>query len=352
MNFSSITLYVTDECNFECDYCYQKKGNTYMDTSIVDKVVDVFSPYLTKDCYINFYGGEPLLAFDRIQHTVQSIKNRLKIQNIIFSISTNGSLLDDEKLEFLNQNKFSLLLSFDGFAQSIHRKKDSFEQIVSVIKRLLECPDIDLEINSVFTPKTIRYLSKSVQFIANLRVPEISAALSQTSSWNPNALCHYKEELQSLKKFMLFFRLQHGYIPFLKFRRDLGRGVFSCYAARDRLAITPDGKLWGCHLFADFYNGKETIKEYSKYCFGDLGSFAECSERVYPEITANYLKFRMDQFRTDHTLCVDCEEMEECKACPVDNRIHGHSFNRIPHWICEHNKITRQVRREFWKDCI
>lgn len=323
-----------------------------MDTYTIDKSVDVFSPRLTEDCYINFYGGEPLLAFDRIQQAVRSFKNRLKNQNIIFSMSTNGSLLDDEKLEFFNQNKFSLLLSFDGFAQNIHRKKGSFNHIVTVLKKLLIYPDIDLEINSVFTPKTIGDFSKSVQFMANLGIPEISATLSQNSYWSPLALCHYKEELQSLKKFTFLFRLQHGYIPFLKFRRDQGRGIFSCYAARDRLAITPDGKLWGCHLFADFYTGKETTDEYSKYCLGDLVSFAESREKVFTEVSANYSKFRMDQFCTDHTLCANCEEMEECKVCPIDNRLQSSSFDRIPHWICEQNKITRQVRREFWEEYI
>ena len=323
-----------------------------MNTSTVETVLDFFSPSLTKECYFNFYGGEPLMAFNQIQHAVESIKNKLKKQHIIFSISTNGSLLNDQKLEFLNQNKFSLLLSFDGFAQNIHRKKGSFKQIVTIIKKLLEYPDLDLESNSVFTPKTIGYLSKSVQFMAELNVPEISVALSQTSTWNHFALIQYKKELQSLKNYMLSFYLKNGYTPFMKFRKDRRRGVFTCYAAKDRLSITPDGKLWGCHLFADFYNGKEAAKEYSKFCFGELGSFIENSERVYHEISANYSNFRMDQFHTDDKLCVDCEEIDECKVCPVDNRIHGHSFNRIPHWICEHNKITRQVRREFWKVLI
>ena len=352
MNISSLTLYMTDDCNFDCDYCYQKKGNTYMDTSTVETALDFFSPYLTKECYINFYGGEPLMAFKQIHHVVETIKNKLKKKHIIFTISTNGILLNDEKLEFLNQNKFSILLSFDGFAQNIHRKIGSFEPIVAIIKKLLECPDIDLEINSVFTPKTIGYLSKSVQFIAELNVQEISVALSQKSSWNHFGLLQYKKELQSLKNYMLSFYLQNGYTPFMKFRKDRKRGVFSCYAARDRLAITADGKIWGCHLFADFYNGKKSTKEYSKYCFGDLHSFIEKSERVYPEISANYSNFRMDTFQTEDSLCVDCEEMEECKVCPMDNRIHGSSFKKIPRWICEHNKITREVKRDFWKELI
>ena len=352
MNLSSFTLYMTDDCNFECDYCYQKKGTTYMDTSTIETGFAFFSQYLEKDCYINFYGGEPLMAFDKIQHAVEIIKNKLNDKNVIFSISTNGSLLNEQKLEFLNRNKFSLLLSFDGFAQNIQRKKGSYNHIVTIIKRLLKYPDIDFEINSVFTPKTIGYLSKSVQLMAELHVPKINATLSQTSSWNRLALLQYKKELQTLNNYLFSFYLQNGHIPFNKFRRDGRKGVFACYAAKDRLAITPDGKLWGCHLFADYYNGKETTKEYSKYCFGDLGSFIENSEIVYPKISANYSDFRMDQFQTDDKLCVECGEMDECKVCPIDNLIHGFSFKKIPRWVCEENKITREARKKFWKEYV
>ena len=76
MNFSSLTLYLTDDCNFDCDYCYQKKGTTYMNTSTFEAALVFISPYLTRDCYINFYGGEPLMAFDKIQYAVDMIKNK------------------------------------------------------------------------------------------------------------------------------------------------------------------------------------------------------------------------------------------------------------------------------------
>jgi sulfatase maturation enzyme AslB (radical SAM superfamily) len=292
------------------------------------------------------------MAFDKIQYAVDMIKNKENDKNITFSISTNGSLLDEAKLEFLNENKFSLLLSFDGLAQDFHRRKNSFDHMVKIIKNLLGFPDIELEVNSVFTPKTIEYLSKSVRLTAELGVPEINATLSQTSLWNRFDLLQYKRELQSLNDYMSSFYIKNGRIPFSKLRMDGKKGVFSCFAAKDRLAITANGKVWGCHLFADYFNGKERTEEYSKYCFGDLRSFVESPEKVYPDIFANYSGFRMDRFQTDDKNCADCKEMEECRVCPLDNRIQGSSFEKIPRWICEENKITRESRNTFWMKSV
>jgi hypothetical protein len=118
------------------------------------------------------------------------------------------------------------------------------------------------------------------------------------------------------------------------------------------LTITPDGKIWGCHLFADFYKGKETTKEWPKYCFGDLASFIENNDKTFPEITSNYSNFRMDQYHTDDNHCIDCEEIEECRVCPLDNRIHGSNFKKIPRWVCEQNIIFRAAKSDFWRELI
>jgi radical SAM protein with 4Fe4S-binding SPASM domain len=66
---------------------------------------------------------------------------------------------------------------------------------------------------------------------------------------------------------------------------------------------TADGKIWECHLFADFYKGKEDSEEYAKFYFG----------------AANYENLRMDQFYTSHSRCADCPELEECQVCPMGN---------------------------------
>lgn len=348
MEFSSFTFTVTEECNFNCAYCFQKKGRRNIDISTIEKALNFFFPFLTKECSINFYGGEPLLAYNQIRHAVSAIfeKNKRLKKHIQFSMTTNGSLIDDDILNFLNQHKFLLTVSFDGLAQDISKKKGSFKQIVSVIKELLMYPDIDLETNSVFTPTTVGYLSQSIQFIIELGVQNIDLSLHKMIPWDSSSLSQLKEELISLRGFLLSFYKKEGKIPLVEFREDPKKDIFCCFAGRDRMSIAPDGKLWGCCLFPDFLK-KEKTGEYEKYSFGDLDSFTESYEEVYPEILMNISTLRTDHFSTPHTSCILCDELEECGVCPMDTAFSGAITKRIPPWICDIKKILRKEKKTF-----
>ncbi|MCK4556220.1 MAG: hypothetical protein KAU47_01790, partial [Candidatus Aminicenantes bacterium] len=114
-------------------------------------------PHLTKYYYLNFYGGEPLLSFELIKQTISFLNNANKEsgKKSDYSITTNGSLLSYETIQYLDEHKFSVELSFDGLAQDKSRQKGSAKRIVPIIQELLECPNIDLETNSVFSPDTV-----------------------------------------------------------------------------------------------------------------------------------------------------------------------------------------------------
>lgn len=352
MEFSGFTLIMTELCNFNCSYCFQNKGKKNINVSTVEKALDFFFPLLTEECYINFFGGEPLLAFDQIRQTVsyfQEKNERLK-KHIQFSMTTNGSLIDNHILKFLNQHLFLLTVSFDGLAQDISKKKGSFEQIVSTIRKILNNPGIELETNSVFTPTTVGYLSESIQFICELGVPNIEFSLHKITPWDSSSLFQFKEELTSLRRFSLSFYRREGKIPLVEFREDSKKDIFCCFAGKDRMTITPDGKLWGCCLFPDFLKEEEETEECAKYCFGDLDSFTDNYEEVYPEILSNFKNLCTDHFFTPNTSCILCDELEECGVCPMDTAFSGSITGKIPLWVCEIKKILREEKKIFRRE--
>ena len=128
MKLTNLTFIVTDACNFNCAYCVQKKENNTISHACIKSAVDFFYPFLERDeqVYIGFYGGEPLLAYEKITYAVQLVreKNKIENKNITFSVTTNGVLLTDEMLDFFNRHKFALTLSFDGLAQDTGRIYD------------------------------------------------------------------------------------------------------------------------------------------------------------------------------------------------------------------------------------
>lgn len=352
MQLSSFTFILTEDCNFDCVYCYQKKGDNTLDVSAIYKAIDFFFPWFGYHCDINFTGGEPLLEFEKLREAVNHIQAKGGIRNIHYYITTNGSLIDDNILKFLNKHKFSIILSFDGVAQDISRKKGSHGQLVSAIEKISEYPDIALETNSVFTPETVEYLSESIQFLINLEVPKIVLALSTISPWDDSSLLRLKHELIYLERFLVSYYKKTKTIPLSNFWQNNKKDIFACVAGRKQMALTPDGRLWGCNLFHDYFKGKEEAPEYKKYCFGNLDSFIENHEKVYPEILANHADLRLDMFYTDSHACNRCVELRECWVCPMNAAFSSSVLGKIPDWLCKINKILRKEKKNFWEKLV
>jgi sulfatase maturation enzyme AslB (radical SAM superfamily) len=308
-------------------------------------------PHLTPSYYLNFYGGEPLLALDLIQKTLSILdkKNKELKKRAVYSLTTNGSLLNEDILQFLNQHKFKVELSFDGFAQDIQRKKGTFEKMVSAINELSKYPNIDLETNSVFSPQTIHYLSKSIIFLMKLGTPNIYFSLSVIKPWSQESLDTLDEELKKLRQELLIHHKKHNKIPITNFKEVRSKGIFFCAAGQDRLAISPDEQIWGCFLFPDYFKGKENSASYQKFNFGDLDNFIRNYREIFPRISKNYAHLSMDNFSTPAMKCLLCSELESCAVCPVNASFSGRPLGEIPLYLCQIQKIKIQNFKMFRK---
>jgi len=309
-------------------------------------------PKLTKVCYINFFGGEPLLSFELIRKTVSFLNkgNKSYRKKINYSITTNGSLITEKIINFFNEQKFSVVLSFDGLAQEITREKGSSKRIARVIRKLVNCPEIHFEINSVFTPETLDCLSESMKLIIDLGVRNANFSLFSLEPWNKYALSKLENELRKLRIILLDIYKKEGTIPVRNFRTRHGKGIFYCAAGKDRLTITPGGEIWGCYMFPDYFNGQGKNREFQEYCFGPIDRFIGNHKKIYPMVLSNYTVLSMDNFSTDTMPCLFCSELEDCAVCPIVAFFSGGSIGKIPNHICEIQKIKNRQIREFTED--
>ena len=306
-------------------------------------------PHLKRNYFLNFYGGEPLLCIDLIKQTVSFLNKENKKLNkkASYSITTNGSLLSGESIQFLNEHRFSVVLSFDGYAQEEQREKGSLEIIVPIIKELLNQPRINLEINSVFSPDTVGHLSKSIQFLMDLGALNIHFSLNAMEPWNPASLQRLENELKKLRKKLLIHNKRKKSIPVINFREDPKKGIFFCTAGKDRLVLTPEEEIWGCFLFPDYFKEKERSPDYSKFFFGKLGNFIKDYEAQYPHISTNYAWLSMDNFATADMKCLMCPDLENCTVCPINAAFSGLPLGLIPDHICRIQKMMSKEKRKF-----
>lgn len=291
------------------------------------------------------------MAFGLIKKSVQYVnkKNKSLKKKIQFSITTNGSLIDDTVLDFLVKNRFSILISFDGRAQDLVRKGGSHDRIYSVLEKVLKKNKTKLSTNSVFTPKTVGLLSESIKSIIRVGVPNIFFKLSSTSQWNESLLQMYERELQSLSEYSLDLYQETKKIPLMGFRKNSGEGLFVCSAGKDRLSLSCDGILWGCHLFSDYYKAKKKSQEYHDFCFGKIEEFIAKYKTICYERAWHYRWLRMDFFHTTSLKCSKCENLMECGVCPIDAALTSSVIGKIPEWKCQSKKIFMKEKKLFWE---
>ncbi|MCM1155834.1 MAG: radical SAM protein [Ruminococcus flavefaciens] len=152
---SKVTLQVTQQCNFRCSYCVYSEehnlqqrshSNRKMDFAIAKQAVDYLREHSidSPDVNIGFYGGEPLLNFDLVRQVITYSKEIFYGKTLTYSLTTNGSLLDDDIVDFLQENHVSLMISLDG-PKSIHdcnrrfgNGEGTYDVVMSKIQRIRE----------------------------------------------------------------------------------------------------------------------------------------------------------------------------------------------------------------------
>src|SRR5258708_7702891 len=112
----TLTLIVTDACNLKCSYCFQQRSPKRMTREIAERSVDLLFQHDDNNLWIGFFGGEPLLELDLMKHVVRYSRDiaRRRRKQIRFAMTTNGMLIDRATFGWLNRQKFSIKLSFDG----------------------------------------------------------------------------------------------------------------------------------------------------------------------------------------------------------------------------------------------
>ncbi len=118
----AIALFVAQECNMGCVYCYGQggeygnKGMMHATTACksVDWLLDNSGDM--ESVHISFFGGEPLMNFPLIKQVVNyaKLEAEKRGKKVTFGLITNGSVLSDQHIAFLRDENITPAVSFDG----------------------------------------------------------------------------------------------------------------------------------------------------------------------------------------------------------------------------------------------
>jgi hypothetical protein len=186
-----------------------------------------------------------------------------------------------------------------------------------------------------------------MRLISDLGVRDTLLSFSNLHTWSPSDLGPLKKEAARLVDFFQSIYQRTKAIPLRNFRPTTSKGLFFCTGGRTRLALAPDGRIWGCHMLPDCMEHLPNDPVGQGYCFGTLDDVRSDPDAVFQNVLPCYDRLRLELCYTDRGVCALCRDLEECAVCPVTAAFSSGTIGHIPSWMCEVRKIMRDARRSF-----
>jgi len=306
----AMCLHVAHDCNLRCKYCFASQGDFKGERSLMSLEVGKRAlEFLCensgrrRNLEVDFFGGEPLMNFDLVKELVNYGREIEKKYNkhFRFTITTNGVLLDDEKIDYINENMDNVVLSLDGRkdVNDNMRKtvtgKGSYDVIIPKFKELVKRRgDKDYYIRGTFTSYNLDFSEDALHFY-NEGFKKISIEPVVTSPENDYALKeeHVDEILREYEKFSkeyIDIKKKDKDFLFFHFMIDLKQGPclakrsIGCGAGSEYVAVTPEGELYPCHQFVgnedfklgDVFSGVLNTKKREEFKKANVFAKEEC----------------------------------------------------------------------------
>jgi uncharacterized protein len=122
------TVELTESCNFRCGYCYQDHRPRRLDRALGDRVVAYLVGQMRgrRHLHVNWFGGEPLLAFARLREMSGALSTAASGDGWTLTpfITTNGYLLARRRAgELVDLGVAGVQITVDGDAADHDRSR-------------------------------------------------------------------------------------------------------------------------------------------------------------------------------------------------------------------------------------
>lgn len=310
----ALCLHVSHDCNLRCRYCFAQTGDfgtsrSLMSSEVAKKAIDfvIERSGARHNIEIDFFGGEPLMAWDTVKETLEyaNIEAQKHHKNFRFTITTNGMLLNDEISDYINQNMSNVVLSIDGRKEINDQMrptingKGSYDIIMPKYQKLVEkrSPEKSYYMRGTFTGRNLDFMEDVLNIyregFEQISIEPVLAPPGCGYELRESDLPRIRDEYWHLAEKMLELEAHGEHLNFFHFNVDLEQGpcvikrLRGCGAGCEYVAVTPEGDVYPCHQFV----GQESFK---------MGNITDGS---------------FDQTRAEEFAGVNVYTREKCRDC-------------------------------------
>lgn len=337
---TSLTLGITEDCNLRCKYCsfsdhykYSRShANNYMNFLTAKKAIDHYFSLFKEGIKFNpirppsigFYGGEPLLNFSLIKKCFRYISEEYNFyKDLIITLTTNGTLLDNKKADWLMDNNFLIYVSLDGDRIEHNRNRvyengnATFDKIIKNVRYIVDQGYKKISLIPVYDLKTNILIND--EFFRKSNLPNL---ISVSSVNNLNGSNYYDqfidEDLKSFdnkiktaknKYFTNYSKKERedSYFYYL-FVENIESEIFGNYCMSSTSPIIPHtgtcipGKKIFVDVNGDFYVCERVNKNFS------IGNIED-------GLDFDKIRYLIDTYMSNMDKCGECNLKYRCKQC-------------------------------------
>jgi uncharacterized protein len=343
-----MTLHISHACNISCSYCFALGGSYGGRPDLMEpKTAEAAVRWLMDQCgpggrcQIEFFGGEPLLNFPLMKHVVAYARAEAGRRGITvgFDMTTNGTLLEGEILEFVMAEDIGMMISMDGKAEDhdATRRFHNGAPTHAVIERNVrevtrQRPDL-VAIKTTLTSQNLDVQAIAEQ-LSQYGAATVGIAPSMEHLASPTAIGHehlpeYKNCLRRLSKAELTRMIDGTDYPHSYFGdkvKDLlegsGRKHYGCRGGKTFFGVSIDGSIYFCSSFASM----------PEYRMGDVFSGLDPAKKAFYD--GELLVDRREP-------CRSCWARYLCGGgCIYDAQLVNGSYREPNPVFCEHLRFS------------
>lgn len=317
----------------KCKYCYQgnEKRENVFSIDYAKKTIEQLSKgkeYVS----IGFFGGEPLLNKEALYDIVNCCDDFFEKNKIRFgySITTNGTLIDEEFAKFCKKHKISVGISIDGTKESHDKNRldydnnSTYERTLNGLKTCLN-NGVKVMTLPVVCLNNVEDMSDNLEYFISLGVKEVSFNFNYLDDWNDDSLALLKNQYGMINDIYIRELKKNNVIRVypidtkITFLLDKNRQCTE-RCNMDRTCVDSDGNYYPCVQFV----GKEKFK------IGDIENGVDDKKRFELIKTRN----------TSNVVCTGCALKKYCAYnCGCIRFATTNDIVDVSPLVCETEKI-------------